>query len=232
MNPDVENLKIIRSGTTMRGPEVWENGDLGPEIRKLEQQLGTLNLATVTLVETDGLHILIDTSWEGNSAKQNRLPMELQYFGIRPEDIDEIFITHWHGDHWENISLFPHARIYYAGCTSGYVKQNLDSISAENETLKLKEGNEWHSGLEIISTDGHTDHDHSVIIQFKRKTFIAAGDAIVSKMYYHTETFFPNNRVTKFQKELKASFRKIIEQADFIIPGHDGPFVNYKKDEV
>ena len=222
----------------MRDPEVWKLGYDGPTIRDLEQSLGVLNLATVTLVETDGQRILIDTGWEGIPgtttvpAEKNRLAMELKYFGVQPEDIDEIFVTHWHGDHWENIYLFPQARVYYAGCSQGYVKKNLGVISADNETLKLKEGDDWHSGLEIFSTDGHSDHDHSIAIRYKRKEFVAAGDSIVSKMYYHTETFFPNTRVTKFQKELRASFRKIVGRADYIIPGHDGPFLNYKKGKV
>ena len=59
---------------------------------------------------------------------------------------------------------------------------------------------------------------------------MAVGDAIVSKMYYHTESFFPNNRLPKFEEDLRISFRKIVERADYIIPGHDGPFLNYKKE--
>jgi hypothetical protein len=59
--------------------------------------------------------------------------------------------------------------------------------------------------------------------------FVATGDSIVSKMYYHTETFFPNERMKNHLGELKDSFKRIIDFADFIIPGHDGPFYNYKK---
>jgi glyoxylase-like metal-dependent hydrolase (beta-lactamase superfamily II) len=197
-----------------------------------------LNLATVTLVETDGKNILIDTSWEGQKDfsplldERNRLVTELKYFGLQPSNIDEIFITHWHGDHWENIFLFPQATVYYAGCSASTVIKSFEHISAENETVKLEEGDDWHSGLEIMDTHGHTDHDHSVIIRYKKKNYVAVGDSIVSKMYYHTETFFPNARVEKFHDEHVASFKKITEKADFIIPGHDGPFVNYKKDKL
>lgn len=238
MKESVDRLRIIRSGNTIRDPEVWVSDHKGPEIRDLERELGVLNLATVTLVETDGKKILIDTGWEGQKdyyrvfGERNRLVTELKYFGLKPADIDEIFITHWHGDHWENIYLFPQATIFYAGCPSSLVKNNLEAISANNVTMKLEEGSDWHPGLEIIDTHGHTNHDHSVVINHNRMNFIAAGDSIVSKMYYHTETFFPNDRVKEFHEEHLASFKKIIEIADFIIPGHDGPFLNYKKEEI
>lgn len=239
MKNSVDRLQIIRSGNTIRDPEAWTSQHTGPKIRDLERELGVLNLATVTLVETDGKKILIDTSWEGQkdhfspvSNEENRLVSELQYFGVKPAEIDEIFITHWHGDHWENIYLFPQASVYYAGCTPSFVKKTLGSQSIDNDTVKLKEGDNWHSGLEIFDTHGHTDHDHSVMIRYKKKAFVAAGDSIVSKMYYHTETFFPNNRYEKFHDELVASFNRIVDIADFIIPGHDGPFLNYKKGQV
>jgi glyoxylase-like metal-dependent hydrolase (beta-lactamase superfamily II) len=97
--------------------------------------------------------------------------------------------------------------------------------------VKLCEGDEWHSGIDIIKTDGHTSHDHSVRMHWNGKTYIATGDAIVSKMYYETKTFFPNHRVDKHRDDLLASYDKIVNQADFIIPGHDAPFYNYKKSD-
>jgi glyoxylase-like metal-dependent hydrolase (beta-lactamase superfamily II) len=183
----------------------------------------------VTLVKTDGLNILIDTGWEPTETEINRLVLELQYYGLSPGEIDEIFITHWHADHFLNIPLFPQACIVYAGCPVIYVRDRMATMHSDNETMKLKEGDEWHSGLAIIDTSGHSNHDHSVLINHKKKVLVAAGDSIVSKMYYHTETFFPNQRMEKHMPELKASFQRIIDVADFIIPGHDGPFYNYKK---
>ncbi|MFW9841591.1 MAG: MBL fold metallo-hydrolase [Candidatus Thorarchaeota archaeon] len=239
MKDSVDRLQVVRSGSTIRDPEAWTSQHEGPKLRVLERELGVLNLATVTLVETDRKKILIDTSWEGQkdyfsrvSNEENRLVSELHYFGVMPTEIDEIFITHWHGDHWENIYLFPQATIYYAGQPESLVKKTLEEIDAENDTVNIKEGDEWHSGLEIIDTHGHTDHDHSVVIQYKKTNFVAAGDSIVSKMYYHTETFFPNARVEKFHDEHVISFKRIIDRADFIIPGHDGPFINYKRNKL
>ncbi|MHA2003775.1 MAG: MBL fold metallo-hydrolase [Candidatus Thorarchaeota archaeon] len=225
----VNDISIIRSGTTLRDPEAWTYQYDDEKHREWEQLLRTFSLATVTLVQTDGLNILIDTGWEPSETEINRLVLELQYHGLSPDDIDEIFITHWHGDHFLNIPLFPKARILYAGCPPRFVRDRMETMSAVNETEKLKEGDDWHSGLSIIGTPGHSDHDHSVLINYKKKVFVAAGDSIVSKMYYHTETFFPNQRMEKHIMQLKYSFQRIVDIADFVIPGHDGPFYNYKK---
>jgi glyoxylase-like metal-dependent hydrolase (beta-lactamase superfamily II) len=225
----VDDITIIRSGTTLRGPEAWSFQYDDEEHRGWEQFLRTHSLATVTLVRTDGLNILIDTAWERSDTKLNRLILELQYHGLKPDNIDEIFITHWHGDHFLNIPLFPQARIIYAGCPLNFIKERMAEMNAENEVIRLEEGADWHSGLSIIDTAGHSDHDHSVLIDYKKKVFVAVGDSIVSKMYYHTETFFPNQRMENHMAELKDSFQRIISIADFIIPGHDGPFYNYKK---
>ena len=189
---------------------------------------GITSQPTVTLVRTDGLNILIDPGWQ-DYGKPDRLLSDLLYFGLKPSDIDEIFITHWHSDHWNGVPLFPDAKLFYAGVGPGVVKKHLRNQVEDRELIRLKEGDSWHTGIDIISTIGHTSHDHSVRIRWNDKTHIATGDAIVSKMYFETKTFFPNHRVEKHRDALLASYDKIVQQADFIIPGHDAPFLNYRK---
>ena len=99
------------------------------------------------------------------------------------------------------------------------IKKHLGDHAEDRELVKLCEGDEWHSGMDIIATIGHTSHDHSVRMHWKDKTHIASGDAIVSKMYFDTKTFFPNHRADKHRDEHLASYDKIASQADFIIPG-------------
>ena len=203
-----------------RDPALWYEGFSNQEIREMSLHFGITSQPTVTLVKTDGLNILIDPGWQ-DQGKPNRLLNDLQYFGLRPKDIDEVFITHWHSDHWNGIFLFPDAKIIYAGISKNVVKRHLGNHAEEYELAKLCEGDSWHSGIELISTIGHTSHDHSVKMNWNGKTYIASGDSIVSKMYYETKTFFPNHRVDKHRDEHVASYDKIVSQADFIIPGHD-----------
>ena len=227
----VESITIVRSGIILRDPAIWYEGFTSQEIRAMSLGFGITSQPTVTLVKTDGLNILIDPGWQ-DPGKPDRLLHDLHYFNLTPHDIDEVFITHWHHDHWNGIPLFPKARVTYAGISEGVVKKHLKDLAEGRELVKLSEGEDWHSGMTVISTTGHTSHDHSVIMRFKNKTYIASGDAIVSKMYYETKTFFPNNRVAEHKSDLIASYDKIVSQADFIIPGHDGPFLNYKKEKL
>ncbi|MHA1903301.1 MAG: MBL fold metallo-hydrolase [Candidatus Thorarchaeota archaeon] len=239
MPQSVRSIKIIRSGTTLRDDEVWAHGFKGAELRKLEERLGTLTLSTIILVKTAGVNILIDTSWEGympTSEKPlddfSRLTFELQCHGLKPSDIDEIFVTHWHGDHYGNIPLFPRAKILFAGIKERIVSGYLNDMSASNEHTEMRDSEDWYPGIRLMTTHGHSDHDHSVIIQYGKNTFVAAGDSIVSKMYYDRGTFFPNTREQTHLDMHKESFRKIVETADYIIPGHDGPFFNYRKGKL
>jgi len=230
MSNSVDSITIVRAGILLRDPAIWYKGYTNQEIRAMSHEFGITSQSTVTLVKTDGLNILIDPGWI-DVGKPNRLLPDLQFFGLGPADIDEIFITHWHSDHWKGISLFPETRVTFAGIGQSAVKRHLKEFAEDRELVQLNEGDDWHSGMELISTKGHTTHDHSVKIHFKNRTNIATGDSIVSKMYYETKTFFPNNRVETHREDLLASYDKIVSQADFIIPGHDGPFLNYKKEK-
>ena len=231
MSNSVDSITIVRSGILLRNPAIWYEGYSNQEIREMSLAFGITSHPTVILVKTDDLNILIDPGWQ-DAGMPDRLLNDLHYFGLKPKDIDEIFITHWHNDHWNGIPLFPGVKVSYAGISPSIVRKYLKEIAEGRELVRLSEGEEWHSGMELISTNGHTSHDHSVKMQFKDKTYIASGDAIVSKMYYETKTFFPNHRVVKNRADLLVSYDKIVRLADFIIPGHDAPFLNYKKEKL
>ena len=231
LSNSVDSITIVRAGILFRDPALWYEGLSNQEIRNMSLRFGITSQPTVTLVKTEGYNVLIDPGWQ-DPGRPNRLLNDLHYFGLKPRDINEIFITHWHHDHWNGIPLFPDAKIFYAGIGQSVVKKHLSNQVEDRELIRLREGDDWHSGIDIISTEGHTSHDHSVRIHWNDKTYIASGDAIVSKMYYETKTFFPNHRVEKNRDDLLASYDKIVGLADFIIPGHDGPFLNYKKGKL
>jgi len=74
------------------------------------------------LVRTEATTILVDTGvgpqglWDWTAEREGELPDALGRLGVRPEDVDIVFLTHLHIDHvgWntdlEGVALFPRAR--------------------------------------------------------------------------------------------------------------------------
>lgn len=66
------------------------------------------------LVRTDGKEILFDAA---NGTDDSRLLPVLDSLGVSPDDVDMVFITHLHGDHFGGLMLngeaaFPNAELY------------------------------------------------------------------------------------------------------------------------
>lgn len=66
------------------------------------------------LVKADGKEILFDAA---NGADDSRLLPVLDSLGISPDDLDMVFITHLHGDHFGGLmrngeAAFPNAELY------------------------------------------------------------------------------------------------------------------------
>ena len=61
--------------------------------------------STCTLLEVGGHRIIVDPS-------PRREALEAALFnhaGLRPDAIDMVYVTHWHGDHLFGLRLFEHA---------------------------------------------------------------------------------------------------------------------------
>ena len=84
------------------------------QIDSLSLQNGVPASISTFLVEKDGVRMLFDT---GMGAPDSRLLEGLKALHIHPEDINYLFITHFHGDHiggmMKNDSVvFPRAEVY------------------------------------------------------------------------------------------------------------------------
>lgn len=232
----VKSLKIIKQGTLTF--DAFEKPELS--LIGLKKLAGVGGGSTVTYIESDK-KILVDTGFdfEENLSRENikqnneKLIHSLNYFGLKPEDIDILFITHWHLDHFGNIDLFKNCEIL----TSSIAEPPIDAIG-------IPDGRYIADGVKVIHTPGHTKDHASLLLKTENlqyslstggggriyrvgeKNIVVAGDAVVSPFYYYSNRIYKHNQDFFSKKAGLESVEKIKNTADYIIPGHGGIFRN------
>ena len=168
--------------------------------------------SSVTLIRSEGLNILADTSLGVNRAI---LLQALQAQNLTPENINIIVNTHCHRDHVGNNEIFPQARIYaHQACIQ---KHNFIKINSFPYSLTRE--------IEIWETPGHSWDSITILVKLD-KVYAITGDAIPLKGNY--ENWIPPVIHVDAARAIE-SMKRIAEIADIIIPGHDSPFPIKKK---
>ena len=189
---------------------------------------GNVGYSTVSLVETDGRRILIDT---GPASRRLWLLKALESRGLGFEDIDTLILTHLHWDHCQNADLFTHSRVLVHPREIDYAQNpnRHDVMSASyfaDMLRKLKvdpisDGDEVAPGVSIIDTPGHTRGHISIVAEHDGERALVAGDAMPDggtvrrKLPYNV--FWDVNDATE-------SVEKMLAASDVFYPGHDRPF--------
>ena len=168
--------------------------------------------SSVTLIRSEGLNILVDTSLLEN---RSMLLQALQAQNLTPKNITTIVNTHCHRDHVGNNDLFPQAQIYaHQACMQ---KRKFIKISSFPYSLTRE--------IEIWETPGHSWDSITVMVKLD-KVYAITGDAIPLKGNYEN-WLIPVIHVDA--RRALDSMKRIATIADVIIPGHDSPFLVKKK---
>lgn len=136
--------------------------------------------------------------------------------GLKPADIDFVLLTHGHGDHALLAGIFENARIL----TPDEIYDNDNQVEHENEIPG--------TDLEIIKTSGHSPEHCSLVVPTKEGTYVVAGDVFwwtddeEQKMNIEKEDNTHPAEVD--MQKLAESRMKILEIADYVIPGHGKMF--------
>ncbi len=167
---------------------------------------------TTVLIESGGLKILVDPG-----ANPQRLLDALKKEDLTPDDIDVVFVTHHHLDHVLNIRLFPHKDIY-----DGVSINRGDRIMAYSGSLP-------DTDVAVIPTPGHTEEHWSLHMKTRCGHVVVAGDVFWwyddEKQEIDRESLITHEDLyAQDQKALRASRKKLLEIADYLIPGHGRPF--------
>lgn len=163
---------------------------------------------TITLVKGPK-NIVVDT---GGPWDKDFLTAALAEHGLKPEDVDYVVCTHGHSDHAGNNNLFPDATIIvgYDICLRDVYKLH-DFSSGFPYTID--------EAVEVIPTPGHTCQDVSVVVHAREGVV-----AIVGDLFENESDEASWRDYSQFPIEQESNRKKILDLADFIVPGHGEVF--------
>ncbi|MBU0636505.1 MBL fold metallo-hydrolase [Candidatus Micrarchaeota archaeon] len=168
--------------------------------------------STSVLIKDSGLKILVDPG-----SNKKLLVKALERKGLQPNDIDIVFLSHYHLDHILNIRLFPDKDILDG-----------NTISRNDQIIDF-EGKIPNTTIEVIPTPGHASEHCSLAIKTEKGTVVVAGDVF---WWADNETQKTDSKsllehkdpYEKDHAQLLASRKKLLKIADFIISGHGKMF--------
>ncbi len=173
-------------------------------------------ICTTTLIRGDGIRILVDPGW-----RDELLLEALAQRGLAPEQIDLIYVTHLHPDHFRSARLFPVARWLAYGPEIAHWGERI--AEADRDILERLEPvhDEVYADIRIVPTPGHTMQHTSVLFQSEGRRILVAADALLCREYYEHRTVHP---ISEDAELARRSLELAGEMADTIIPGHDAPY--------
>jgi glyoxylase-like metal-dependent hydrolase (beta-lactamase superfamily II) len=191
---------------------------------------GGLGWATVSLLRGHRETLIVDT---GSYAYRPLLTERLDAYGLKPDDVTGVLVTHLHWDHVCNYPLFPNARIYLAAedlewavaQPVGYwaiPELHVERLAAEPRVERLREGDEFLPDLRALATPGHTPGHMAYVAEGERGELVFAGDAVKNQAELMTERV----DMTLDADASAASVRRIRESVaaspdNILVCGHD-----------
>jgi N-acyl homoserine lactone hydrolase len=168
---------------------------------------------------------------------------QLAEIGLKLPDVTYVAISHTHGDHIGNVTLFPDAEILIQRTEYEWIHGGNGPNENVNQLMALARsliGNPRHirlidgdldvfgdGSVTLISTPGHTPGSQSLLVHLKNSGFIILSGDVV-----HLEENFAKSRVPSLNTDKQASIesmesiRQIIETYKAIM------FINHDKKQT
>ncbi len=164
------------------------------------------------LIEDGGKRVLVDPG-----ADRRGLLSALSERGLRPDEIDLVFVTHPHLDHILNICLFSEAEV----CDLHFVYRGDEEIPYG----KLIPG----TGVEVLPTPGHSPDHASLLVPSGGETWLVAGDLFwwkddIVQRTDRKSLLALGDELACDLAALRTSRLTALERADVVVPGHGKPF--------
>ena len=175
---------------------------------------GWVASSTATLIHSNGKMIIVDPG-----CNRPKLLQALGREGLSPGDIDFVILTHNHTDHTMLTGIFDNAKV-------------LNTYEIYDGDHQVEHHNKVPgTELEIIPTPGHSIEHISIKVPTAEGTYIVGGDVFWwvdgEEQAIDIDREDQAHPEEANMKDLKASRKKLLKDADFIIPGH-GKIVKVK----
>ena len=180
--------------------------------------------ATCVLIETGGRRLIVDPSPHPDDLGR----LLFDRCGLRPGDVDEVFLTHRHGDHRFGLKLFEGKPWLMADAELEVWRRSESASPAISARFEPAEGR-LPAGFSLLFTPGHTTTHHSLLMPSPWGTLVVAGDAVMTPDYWLAEEGYHNS--VDFEAAT-ASIRKLKELAAIVIPGHGNFILNLPQREA
>lgn len=170
------------------------NGVTDEIVKELGLENGAPASMNTFFIKADGKNLLFDT---GFGSEGSLLLPSLEVIGVKPEDVDAIFMTHLHGDHTgglakDGVAVFPNAKVYLS--KAEYETMGGEEIFApyKDNVVLCEFGETLPYGVKAIEATGHTpghlcflkgdvliagDIMHAVALQMAHPEFSARFDS-------------------------------------------------------
>jgi len=176
-----------------------------------EVKNGWVASSTVVLIKDNGKNIIVDPG-----CNRNKLLSALKKEGLKTGDIDFVLLTHNHTDHTLLAGIFENAKV-------------LNTYEIYDNDMQMDHNNKVPgTSLKIIHTPGHSGEHIAIVVPTDDGVYVVAGDCFWwtddEKQVMDIDKVDDVHPEEMDMKKLIESRKKILEAADYVIPGHGKMF--------
>jgi len=173
---------------------------------------GWLASSSVVLVRSGGKTIVTDPG-----CNRERLLQALKKEGLRPGDVDFVFLSHGHVDHALLAGIFDRAKFV-----------TFESLMYDKDRQLEFDERVMGPDTQVIKTPGHAHEHCSLVISTDDGVYVVAGDVFwwadgeKQKVDVNKEDLAHPDELD--MKKLIESRKRILDIADWVVPGHGKVF--------
>ena len=170
--------------------------------------------------------ILVDSGYDDTEAQARGRPIRLDPgaalapFGITPDQVTQLVVTHLHYDHAGGLHLFPNAHLHLQAAEMAYVCEAVQRLYSGKLTFYDGDG-EVAEGVTVHCIGGHSRGLQCVRVHTEAGYMVLASDA--AHFYENFQARKPFPIVVDLQNMLDGFDRllALASKPDLVVPGHD-----------